>query len=108
MIKVELLYFEGCPHHRPTEQLLRETISELGVETDIEVVKVVDNDGAQANRFLGSPSIRVDGRDLEQTEDETTKLSMRCRLYRSTRGMSGVPSKNMIVAAIQTVLDKKA
>lgn len=107
-MKVELLYFEGCPNHRPTEQLLCETMSELGVEAEIELVKVEDHDDAISKRFLGSPSIRVNGNDLVMDKDETTQYSMRCRLYRSNGGMSGVPTKDIIVAAIQAALDKTA
>lgn len=103
-VKIELLYFDGCPHYAPTEQLLRETLSDLGVNAEIELVNVLDQTSAQANRFLGSPSIRVNGRDLELNEGQDTQYSMRCRLYRSSDGLSGMPPKGMMADAIRTAL----
>ena len=100
-MKIELLVFDGCPNSEPTEKLIRETVSELGADGRIEVVKVVDNDDAVAKRFLGSPSVRVNGKDLEVEEDGTTQYSMRCRIYRTDEGQTGVPSKELLTKAIQ-------
>ena len=100
-MKIELLVFDDCPNSGPTEKLIRETMSELGGDGKIEVVTVVDNDDAAAKRFLGSPSVRVNGRDLEIEEDGTTQYSMRCRIYRTDEGQAGVPSKELLTKAIQ-------
>ncbi len=62
---VEVLYFDGCPN-RPRAQALVERISaEIGVGVGVNLVNVLDPDTAARERFLGSPSIRVDGRDIE-------------------------------------------
>ena len=90
-MKIELLVFDGCPNSEPAERLVRETVAELGVDASIEIVKVVDNDDAIAKRFLGSPSIRVNGNDVEMVEDELTQYTMRCRIYRDGDSQSGLP-----------------
>ena len=101
-MKIELLVFDGCPNSEPTEKLIRETMSELGGEVKIEVVTVLDNYDAVAKRFLGSPSVRVNGKDLEIEEDASTQYSMRCRIYRTDESQSGIPPKEVLIKAIQT------
>lgn len=100
-MKIELLVFDGCPNSEPTEKLIRETVSELGGDVKIEVVTIADNYDAVARRFLGSPSVRVNGKDLEIEEDSTTTYSMRCRIYRNDENQSGVPPKELLIKAIQ-------
>jgi hypothetical protein len=95
-MKIEILIFDGCPNSEAAGNLVRETVEELGIDADIEVVDVVDNDDAVAKRFLGSPSIRIDGKDLEVEEDEFTQYSMRCRVYRHGESQSGIPSKDLL------------
>jgi len=99
-MKVEFFTFEGCPNHEPALRLLRETISELKIDADIEVVFVTNNDDAMSRKFLGSPSIRIDGRDIEINEDESTQYTMRCRVYRVEIGQTGVPPKKLIRDAL--------
>lgn len=100
-MKIELLVFDGCPNSEPTEKLIRETVAELDSDAKFEIVKVVDNDDAVAKRFLGSPSVRVNGKDLEIEEDAATQYSMRCRIYRTNESQSGIPSKEILIKAIQ-------
>ncbi|MDF1545172.1 MAG: DUF2703 domain-containing protein [bacterium] len=76
-------------------------MNKLNVLADIEVVKVVDNDDAAAKRFLGSPSIRINGKDIEVEEDDTTQYSMRCRVYWRGNQQSGLPSKELLTSALQ-------
>ena len=96
-MKIEILVFDGCPNIETTEKLVSETINELGIDANIEIVNVVDNDDAVAKRFLGSPSVRIDGKDLEVEEDELTQYTMRCRIYRDGDKQSGVPSKDILM-----------
>jgi len=100
-VKVEFITFEGCPNHEPALTLLRETISELQIDADIEVIFVTNNDDAMSRKFLGSPSIRINGRDIESDEDESTQYSMRCRVYRRETGQTGVPPKKLIRDALR-------
>lgn len=100
-MKIELLIFEGCPNHEPAEKLVRDTFEELGIDAEIEIVNILDNDDAVAKRFLGSPSVRINDKDIEIQEDETTQYSMRCRVYRTKDSLRGVPSKDLLVTAIE-------
>ena len=81
-MKVEFFSFEGCPNHEPALRLMSETVSELKIDADIEVALVTNSDDATSRKFLGSTSIRIDGRDIEIDEDEGTQYTMRCGVYR--------------------------
>ena len=96
-MKIELLMFDGCPNHEHAEKLVRESVNELGIDADIAIINVKDNDDAVAKRFLGSPSVRINGTDIEIKEDELTEYSMRCRIYRNDEGQSGVPSRDILL-----------
>ena len=65
MVTVEVLFFDGCPNHEPTVQLVRDVVAALGVAAELREVTVESAEDAEALRFLGSPSVRVNGRDIE-------------------------------------------
>jgi hypothetical protein len=62
---VEVLTFEGCPHAQPALELVERVIDELGLDATVRRVDVPDLETAATHRFLGSPTIRVNGRDVE-------------------------------------------
>ena len=74
--RVEILYFDGCPNHEPARDLVEQVAAELGLQAQIELVEVPDADTATRLRFLGSPSVRVDGRDVEPGADERVKAML--------------------------------
>ncbi len=95
-MRIELLYFDGCPHHRPTRELIDSTLSELGLDAEVEETHVGDHGEAKRQRFLGSPSIRVDGADIEPGADSRTEYGLGCRMY----GSSGIPSRRLLEVAL--------
>lgn len=103
-MKIEILIFDGCPNSESAKRLVRETVGELGVDASIEIVNVVDNDDAMAKRFLGSPSVRINGRDIEIEENEQTQYTMGCRIYRDCDERSGVPSRKLIMQKLKEAL----
>jgi hypothetical protein len=64
-MKVEILYFSGCPNHVPAVDRVREVLQQEGTAADMIEVEVEDAAAAQQFGFLGSPSIRVDGQDVD-------------------------------------------
>ena len=73
--RVEILYFDGCPNHEPARELVEQVAAELGLQAEIELVEVADAETATRLRFLGSPSVRVDGRDVELAPTSAATLS---------------------------------
>ena len=101
-MRVELLYFSGCPGYQRVLPVLEALTAEAGVEGGIELQAVETLEDAERRRFLGSPTIRVDGEDIEPGAGERTDFGLKCRLYRTGEGASGQPGEDMIRAALAT------
>ena len=78
MIKIEFLYFEGCPSYKPTLDYLKKVLDEEIIDANLELVLVESLEDAQKVGFQGSPSIKVNDGDLE---DKNDGYSFNCRLY---------------------------
>ena len=98
--RVEILYFEGCPNHEGAREAVERVAAELDVEPVIEMIEVPDPGAAVAARFLGSPTVRVDGHDVEPGAEERTDFVLACRVYRSEAGTCGWPSDALIRKAL--------
>lgn len=98
--RVEILYFDGCPNHEPARALVERVAAEIQVDPAIDLVEVDDPDAAAELRFLGSPTIRVDGRDVEPGADERQEFVLACRMYRTERGLAGRPDAAWIREAL--------
>jgi len=99
-MKIEILYFEGCPNHEPASLAVREILDELGIDAEIGHIDVADEAAAAEQRFFGSPTIRVDGEDVAPGES-AGGYNVGCRVYQTTSGLAGVPDKDVIRAAIR-------
>lgn len=99
-MKIELLYFDGCPSYRQALQNLEEVLAEEGIRATVELVKVSTPEEAEARRFLGSPTIQIDGVDLEGPEAVGSGIGLGCRVYIHNGHLSGWPSKEHIRAAL--------
>lgn len=97
-MKIEVLYLEGCPNHPPTIDLVQRVVSEHGIEAAVEAVEVRDAEDAERLRFLGSPTIRVDGKDIEPAARVRTDYSFCCRVY----GGSGTPPRELVEDALES------
>jgi hypothetical protein len=99
-VRVEVLYFDGCPNHETLLPRLRELLASEGISTELELRAITDDQAAKRERFLGSPTIRVNGRDVEPDAETRTDFGMKCRLYHGARGVSGQPPEEWLRAAI--------
>ena len=103
-MKIELLYFDGCPSWRSGLETFHAAIKANGLDVAVELVQVLDNDDATRKKFLGSPSFRINGIDL--WEEKRDVYSMSCRVYATPDGMKGSPSVPMLEQAIRRIFDK--
>jgi hypothetical protein len=97
---VEILYFAGCPNHETTRALVERIAAQLRVEPDIQPVEVSDPEKAIELRFLGSPTVRVNGRDVEPGAEERGDFVFACRVYPGEHGFSGQPAEGWIRMAL--------
>lgn len=100
-MKIEILYFDGCPNHTRALDQLREVLRQEGISADISEVNVPDNTAAQAARFLGSPSIQIDGLDVEPAARSLKEFGMMCRTYVEQGKRVGVPPAELVRTAIR-------
>jgi hypothetical protein len=101
---VEILYWDGCPSYPQTLADVRAALTELGLDPQLaQLREVATDDAAETERFVGSPTVRVDGRDLFPPGDEPVGLT--CRIYRCRDGrMSPTPDPDDLRDALREAL----
>jgi hypothetical protein len=99
--RVEILYFGGCPNHQGARALVQEVASELRLEPEIALVEIADAEAAAASRFPGSPTVRIDGLDVEPGADERSAFVMSCRVYQTAYGLSALPEADWVREALR-------
>ncbi len=106
-MRIELLYFEGCPNYRDAHMVLNHVLQSRSV--DAAVVKSFRVDAASATevRFAGSPTIRVNGTDIEPEFEDAGDYSLRCRLYPTACGGTHIPDVRWIESAIDEALQRE-
>ena len=99
-MKVELFYWEGCPSHPEALALLETVLAEHGIEAAVELRRVETDDEAEELRFPGSPTIRIDGRDVDPA-GAGSRPALTCRIYYLPDGrVSPIPSREQLEEAL--------
>jgi hypothetical protein len=99
-MRIEFLFWEGCPSHPEAKELLLEVLAERGIEAPIEWREMRTHEDAVAHAFPGSPTIRIDGRDVDPAGAEVPP-ALTCRVYRFPDGrVSPVPSRQQLEEAL--------
>jgi hypothetical protein len=100
-MNVTFLYYEDCPSHDVALDRLQSILSEEGVQAEFEIIKVETNEQAQRLQFIGSPTIRIDGQDVDPPGPDAY-YALTCRAYQLEDGrISPLPSPDMIRRALQ-------
>jgi hypothetical protein len=102
-IEVELLFFDGCPTWEHALDLVRAVVAELELQTSttIRLVKVMDEEQARRLEFPGSPTVRVNGRDVEPSPAGGREIGLQCRVYRMSDGrLRGFPPRGLVRASL--------
>ncbi len=98
---VEVLYFGGCPNYRPIVELLKNVLGQEGLRIDVREIEVEDESAARALNFFGSPTIRVNGVDIEVAARAIKETGLACRRYAGV-----LPSEEMIRSALREGVKK--
>ena len=99
---VEILYFDGCPNHEPAVALVERIDRELGTGADVRLVNVPDHEAANRLRFLGSPTVRVDGVDVDPLTTQRSDYALSCRIFTTDHGPAGQPEERWVRDALAT------
>ncbi len=113
MIKIEILYFEGCPGCPKAKEAVLKSVNELGVDAEIEDVLIDTEEKAIQHGFLGSPTVKINGVDVEEAVvGGATNPRLRgeiffgCRMYHYEGRQLNHPPKDLIKKAIKIILEK--
>jgi len=98
-MRVEVLYFDGCPTYQAAEKILRRLLAQEGAEAEVELVAVNTDEEARRLRFPGSPTIRIDGEDLFPVPVRAG-YALGCRMYATPEGLKGSPTPEMVRASL--------
>jgi len=101
MKRVEILFFEGCPNAELAVSRARQAVASAGASADVRLVPIEGEDEAVRRRFLGSPTVRVDGRDVDASSDARDDFGMQCRVYSADGRIEGAPPVAWIEAALR-------
>ena len=101
---VELLWFEGCPNHEHAEELVREVLTGFGIRAPVHRIEVPDEAAGKRVCFPGSPTVRVNGGDVEPGWECCEDCTPRCRVYATEAGLKGIPPRQWIVEAVRAAL----
>jgi hypothetical protein len=104
---IEILYFPDCPNYLPAVEHLQKALQEEHAFAQIKHVQVLDAATAAATRFLGSPTIRINGTDVEPLARSGGAAGMCCRTYRGASGPKGAPSVALIQDAIRELTNPR-
>ncbi len=107
-MRVELLWFEGCPNHEVAEALLRDVLREGGAPAPVTKIQVEDEATGDRVGFPGSPTIRIDGVDVEPGFVDCEDCTPRCRVYQTEAGFRGLPERAWIEAAVARAITREA
>jgi hypothetical protein len=98
---IELLSFEGCPHVTSAEQRVRHALEAERISAEIHRIEVATSEEAERLRFLGSPSVRINGVDVEPEAATRESFGLMCRTYRDGKSVDGAPAVPLIRSAIR-------
>lgn len=101
MPRIEFLFWQDCPSHGAALERLRKVMVEVGDQSPIEMVEVLTEDDAHRLGFPGSPTIRIDGQDVDPAGARHMGTALTCRVYHLEDGrVSPLPSEQMIRQAL--------
>jgi hypothetical protein len=101
-MKIELLYFEECPAWKNSLKNLEVALIDEQIREDIRLIMIINEEMAAKEKFLGSPSFRIDGQDL--WPEERTSYHLGCRLYANENGLRGSPTVEMLRAKLRAAV----
>jgi hypothetical protein len=98
-VKVEVLYVADCPSHPAAVKLVKHVLAAEGIEAEIHEVLVRDEGMASELGFCGSPTIRINGRDVEREWQDARSFALSCRLYPGSKQI-GLPLAETVHRAV--------
>ncbi len=106
-MRIDFLYSKSTGRGKETEEALKQAIEATEVEAEVVYTEVMDSEDAKTKKFLGSPSIRVEGVDVEYGEREPDEYQAGTRYYNTPQGWKPYPHAKLIANTILEVIAKQ-
>ena len=100
-MKVEVLYVAACPSHPAAVKLVKDVLAAQGIAAEVDEVLVRDEQMAAELQFPGSPTIRVDGRDVVEESTAAKNFALSCRLYPRSKHIGLPPAETVHRAVLE-------
>ena len=98
---VEVLHIQGCPNYPDVLRMIERVQAELGIEAELHTRLIADQPAAEAAQFAGSPTVRINGRDVEPDHAPPATATLACRLYHVGHEVVGHPEEGWIRDALR-------
>lgn len=105
-MKIAFIWFDDCANHQLARRLLQEVLEERGVKDAVDDLNATSQPVAEEYRFPGSPTIRIDGEDVEPGFVDPGDYTPRCRLYPTASGSDGLPQRRWIEEAVDRAVGR--
>lgn len=102
---IEILYFDGCPTYAALTPEIRRLAAAEGARVELTAIETPEE--AERARFLGSPSVRVDGVDVDPGAGGRDDYGMKCRLYLTPDGHRPAPPAAWVSAALRRARERR-
>ena len=99
-MKIELFVIAGCPNRQPAVDRIKEALEQLGIAGEVVEWPINNPGAASALRFLGSPTVRINGIDVEPSARTSNQFGFMCRTYLNGPWREGVLSRQLIYEAV--------
>ncbi len=100
-MRVEVYFGRSCSHQDATKQVIQEALAEANAEgTEVTYIQVDAAEDAREKKVFGSPTVRVNGVDVEYGDREPEETSAGCRYFATPEGWKPVPPRGLVVRAL--------
>jgi hypothetical protein len=99
---LDLLYLAGCPNHDLSLELVCSVLEAEGLNAEIRQILIRNGDDARTHGFPGSPTVRVNGRDIEDVPTQQFGIGFACRTYLVEGKSQGLPPRSWLEQAVRT------
>jgi hypothetical protein len=98
---IQVLHVQDCPNYPQALALVQQVRAEVGIDAELRTTLITDQAAAEEARFLGSPTIRVNGRDIEPGAEWNFEFVHGCRLYQGEHSLRALPEDEWLRQALR-------
>jgi hypothetical protein len=103
---IEVLHVQDCPNYAQALAQVQRVRTEVGIDAEVRTILIADQAAAEQARFLGSPTIRVNGRDIEPGAEWNFEFVHGCRLYQGQHSLRALPEEDWLRQALRNAEDQ--